>query len=168
MEEFSTKRGRITFGTEKIMMEESIKGYFKNSFNGFWEKGGINEKIFFLVMVGLTSFSLSILVASFVFAPIQIQFDVAAVIMVLALSVMIFEHWNNVDRAKFIPYDNISYVEYVEGMTPLTCPRFIVKYDKEDVEKTRYVVMPTKYMPGVKDDIESIKNNFEENNVRII
>jgi|GEM_PF-1754068 len=168
MEEFSTKRGSVTFGTEKIMMEESVKAYLKNSFNGFWEEGGLNKKIFFLSMAGLMSFSITFLTVSFYYAPVRAQLNVAVMVMALALSLVIYEHWNKVDREKFVLYDDIDYVEYVEGLNPLTCPRFILNYSKDNEKKTRYIVMPTKYMPGVKEDVEGIKKEFEDRDIRLV
>jgi len=168
MQEHLTKRGKITFGTEKVMIEESIKAYFTNSFKGFWKDGDVNEKIFFLTMTGLLSFSISFILASFFFAPLDIQLDIAVLFITLALAVMIYEHWNKVDREKFIPYKSINYVEYVEGIDYLTCPRFLIKYSKNDEEKTRYVVMPSNFMPETEENIEEIKQEFEDRDIQIL
>ena len=64
--------------------------------------------------------------------------------------------------------EKINYVEYVEGFTPFTCPRFIVKYDENEVTKTRYIVMPTKLMPGTEEAVNGIKNELEEKDVQVI
>lgn len=163
-----TKRGRITFATSKVMMEESLTGYFRNSFEGFWERGGFNEKFFLLTMTGILSFSASFIGLAFFTAPLQAQIRAASIILAIALAVMIYEHWNNVERDKFIEYSDIDSVKLVEGVRPLTCPRFIINYTVDDEQKMRYVTMPVTYMPGVEKDIESISEAFGEKDVKVV
>lgn len=167
MEGFRTKRGTITFSTSQLMLEESLSDYFTNAFEGFWEEGGLNEKLFFLFMVAAMSFSASFIGAAFITAPLDIQMNAAGFIILTAFAVMIYEHWNKVDKDKFIKYDDIKSVKLVEGMKPFTCPRFIIKFEKNDNERTRYVTMPVEYMPSVERDVAEIKKRFKDKNIDV-
>ena len=149
------------------MMEESVKAYFTNMFEGLWEEGGAKEKIFFMALIGFLSFCTSFVAAAFYSAPLYIKFSIATFFLCVALAVMIYEHWNNVEKEKFIEYDRINSVKLVEGVKLFTCPRFIMKYSENGEEKTRYVTMPMHYVPGVEESIESIKEAFKERDIEV-
>lgn len=149
------------------MMEESVKAYFTNMFEGLWEDGGAKEKIFFMALVGFLSFCTSFVAAAFYSAPLYTKLFLGTSLLSVALAVMIYEHWNNVEKEKFIEYEKINSVKLVEGVKLFTCPRFIVKYERDGEEKTRYITMPMHYIPGVEESIESIKQAFEERDVEV-
>lgn len=167
MKEIPTKRGRITFGSGKVMMEESWTGYVKNSYEGFWENGVLVDKLFFALVLAFVSSAGSFLAAAYLTAPLIAQINAAAMIMLLAFAVMIYEHWNNVEKAKFIKYSEIESVKLVEGFKPITCPRFIIDYRRDGREKVRYVTMPIELMPGVEDHIQNIIQQFDENDIEV-
>ena len=167
MDKFRTKRGSVTFSNTKVMMEESLKAYFTNMFEGLWEKGGAKEKIFFMLIVAFLSFCTSFVAAAFYSAPLYIKLSLSAFLLSIALAIMIYEHLNNVEKEKFIAYENINSVKFVEGIKLITCPRFIIKYEKDGEEKTRYITMPMHYVPNVQKDIESIKKAFKQKEVEV-
>ncbi len=167
MKEIPTKRGRITFGTEKVMMEESWTDYLRNSYEGFWENGELVDKLFFALTLAFVSSAGSFLAVAYFNAPLLAQINAAAMVLILAFAVMIYEHWNNVEKAKFIKYSEIESVKLVEGLKPVTCPRFIIDYRRDGKENMRYVTMPIELMPGVEDNIREIIDQFDDKGIEV-
>ncbi|WP_414837560.1 hypothetical protein ACK3SF_04785 [Candidatus Nanosalina sp. VS9-1] len=167
MEEFRTKRGRITFSNGKVMMEESIGSYFTNMYRGLWEEGGVKEKLIFTFSIAVLSFSASFVASAFITAPLYLKMGAVSLILAAVLAVILYEYVNNVEREKFIDYSDIESVKFIEGIKLLTCPRFIIAYSDNGEKKRRYVTMPMHFVKTVEDDVESIKEAFEEHDIEI-
>lgn len=167
MEEYRTKRGTITFSSGKVMMEESIRTYFTNMYRGLWKKGGIKDKIFFTLSVGILAFSTSFVALAFITAPVYLKMNALSFVLAGILAVLLYEYQHNVEKEKFIEYSDIESVKFVEGLKLLTCPRFIIRYSKDGEEKKRYVTMPMHFVSGLEDDIYEIKEAFKEQDFEV-
>ncbi len=166
MDEVRIKKGSCRFGSDRFMLDESLKSYFSN-FTDMWEKGFLKHKVIFSAAVFVLFFSLSFSINLMLGAsPTQLVFFITALLLVLLVSKGHSFH-HGFTREKMISWDQIQEVEFNPGMKWVTCPRFIVKYRENDEEKRRYVIMPAHLIPGVEADIEKIKENFQDRDIEV-
>jgi hypothetical protein len=164
MEEFRIKKGECVFGSDRIMLEESLKGHFSNLFD-LWYEGETRQKAIFAASVFAVFFSLSIIGNFLMLA--SVQAIAAFAVMLVAVLVISWTHKyeHGFTSEKFVRKENLDSVNFVKGRRWITCPRFILNYSEDGKEKKRYVIMPTRLIPGVDEDIQGIKEKFEEMDV---
>lgn len=164
MDEFRIKKGECVFGSDRIMLEESLTGHFRNLLD-MWHDGGLREKIIFSASVFTVFFSLFFIGSYLIRASFVelVMFSTGMIAILLVSFAHKYEHGFTSD--KFIQNDDLESVTFVEGRRWLTCPRFIINYSQNGKGKKRYVIMPTHLIPGVEEDIEDMKERFEEMDV---
>ena len=166
MDEVRIKKGSCRFGSDRLMIDESLKNYFFN-FMDMWKQGFLKHKIIFSAAVFTLFFSLSFSFNVMLGAtPTQLVFFITALMVVLLVSKG-HSLVHGFTREKVIEWGQIHEVKFNPGMKWVTCPRFIVRYVEDGEERKRYVIMPTHLIPGVDEDIESIKENFEDRDVEV-
>lgn len=160
MDDVRIKKGKIVFGSDRLMLEETFSGHISNILD-MWREGGRDERIAFSVTAFVFFFSLSSIVNFLILgSPIQIGFF--GILMMSALMLAwIHKLENGFTNEKFIQKSEINSVDFNPGMKWVTCPRFIINYQEDGEEKKRYVIMPTHLIPGVDRDIEEMKHKFE-------
>lgn len=167
MKAYRTKRGETVFGEEKVLMEESILGYFENLYQGFWKEGDNNDKIYFGSVIALIVFA-----AVTVFNALYWGVRTTGAILILNIAgiwalIWFLQRLRGFSKEKRIFYDQINEVKAIEGTRWFTCPRFIIKYDSDDKKKSRYLVLPTLFMEGVEESFESIIDEFESRDITV-
>lgn len=161
MKEIKTKRGKIGFGEEKILLEENYLDYFRNLYRELWKDGERHHMLTLLLLVFAASYSGTMLVAMMLFMDLQqLAFLGAAVVVVFGL-IWFMQRLRGFTTDKKILYEDIRRVTLVRGRNWITCPRFVIEYGDEEGENRRYVAMHSHMIPGVEDRIEQIRDNFE-------
>ena len=163
MEEVKTKRGKIGFGEEKILLEENYLDYFHNLERELWHNGESHHKLGYALFAFALSYTVVMIVAAAFFLNLQslIVFAVSATVVYGLIWMLQRKRGFTTDNK--ISYDDIEEVKLVEGRNWLTCPRFIISYGKEEGEKHRYIAMHSHMIPGVNDRIDKIEENFNSN-----
>lgn len=168
MEEIKTKRGKIGFGEEKILLEENYLDYFRNLYRELWVEGEHHHMLTMFLLVFAMSYSAVMFIAMAVFIGLQNLFVFGASTIGVFGLIWLIQRKRGFTTDKKIFYEDIKDVELVKGRNWLTCPRFIIKYQVEDSTKKRYVAMHSHMIPGVDDRIRRIKENFESNEIEIV
>lgn len=164
MDEFRIKKGQCVFGSDRIMLEESLTGHFRNLFD-MWYEGETRHKAIFAASVFAVFFSFSIIGNFLMLASVKAIGAFTLLLLAVLLISYAHKYEHGFTNAKFIQNDDLESVKFVEGRRWLTCPRFILDYSEDGKGKKRYVIMPTHLIPGVEEDIEGIKEKFEEMDV---
>lgn len=164
MKEVKTKRGKIGFGQEKIILNENYLDYFRNLYRELWKEGEHHHMVILFLIVFAFSYGLTMIVASLLFlSPGDIMvFGVSAVLVYG--SVWVLQRLRGFTTDRKIRYDSIETVELVRGRKWFTCPRFIVRYGEDS---RRYVSMHSHLIPGVEKRIDEITEGFEAHGIDI-
>ncbi|MFB6241600.1 MAG: hypothetical protein ABEJ36_02245 [Candidatus Nanosalina sp.] len=166
MDEVRVKKGFCRFSEDQLMLEETVSGYVSNMLD-MWRDGGNRERAVFTLIVAVLGFSFSA-VFTFIMTSSPIQLMTFSVLLIAALlSAWIHKKYHGFTSDKFIPLEEIDSVRYVEGNKWLTCPRFVINYADGGEERKRYVVMPTHFLPGVREDVEEMKRQFEDRDIEV-
>lgn len=167
MEEVKTKRGRIGFGQDKAIMSENYGNYFRNLYRELWKDGDKNSKLIMAMILFVLTYTFTMI------ASIIALLNTTQLIILLSTGVIFFGILWVVQRVRGfttdieIPYNSIESVKLVKGRKWLTCPRFIIRYIKDDKMRKRYISMHSYLIPGVEDRIELIKENFESEGIEV-
>lgn len=125
----------------ELVFKESVTGYFRSLYDGYWRNGGGTQKV---ILSGYAFALLSALVF-FVSAVLNRRvFLVATVLGAVALT-WLFDRargFRSVDR---IPLSTVNDVSVVSGRQGLTKPRLIITYTDDENHKRRRVTLPSKY-----------------------
>lgn len=167
MEEVKTKRGKIGFGEEKILLEENYLDYFHNLERELWHNGESHHKLGLALFAFTLSYTVVMVVAAAFFLNLQSLLVFAASVTVVYGLLWMLQRKREFTTDNKISYDDIQEVKLVEGRNWLTCPRFIIKYQKEETLKKRYVAMHSHLIPGVDERIQNIKENFESKQIKV-
>lgn len=160
MDKIRIKKGEAVFGSEKIMLEESLQGHFSNILD-MWREGDRLQKAVFIGTVFLGFFSLSFVLNFLLRASIrQIMFFATGLTSVLLIA-LVHKYLEGFTSEKVIQKENINSASFKPGKKLITHPRFILGYREDGEEKKRYVMMPISLMPGVEKDIEEMKEKLE-------
>lgn len=166
MEEYRIKKGECVFSSDRMMLEETFSGQISHLLD-LWRHGDRDSRLAFVVSTFAVFFSISFVASYLVVASFtRVTFLAAALTSVLVLSEA-HQRLYGFTREKFIHKEDIESVEFKEGVRWLTCPRFIVNYVEDGEEKKRYVIMPTHLLPGVDEDIEELKEKFQDMEVEV-
>jgi hypothetical protein len=166
MKSYRIKKGSCLLSSERIMLEETLSGYVSHLLD-LWRDGDRSSRAAFVVSIFALFFSLSFVVNYLVVGSfIRVTFFTAGLLSVLALSEAHMRLYG-FTRDKFIEKEDVQSVKFNKGIRWLTCPRFIVNYEEDGEEKKRYVVMPTHLLPGVEEDIDGLKAEFEDLGVEV-
>ena len=164
MKEVKTKRGRIGFGQENIILSENHLDYFRNLYRELWKDGKGHHMVLTFLIVFALSYGLTIILASLLFLDPGDFLVFGASAMVIYGSVWIVQRMRGFTTDRKIRYDSIDSVKFVEGRKWFTCPRFIIRYGEEN---KRYITMHSHLIPGVEDRVEKIKKGFQDKEVEV-
>lgn len=167
MEEVKTKRGKIAFGEEKILLEENYLDYFHNLERELWHNGESRHKLGLALFAFTLSYTVVMVVAAAFFLNLQSLLVFSASAVAIFGLIWLVQRRRGFTTDNKIFYSDIEEVKLVEGRNWLTCPRFIIKYQKEETLKKRYVAMHSHLIPGVDKRIQNIKKNFESKEIEL-
>lgn len=164
MEEVKTKRGRIGFGEENIILDENYLDYFRNLYRELWVEGEHHHMLSLFILVFVASYGFAMLGLLF------LMMDFSQLLVLAAASASVYGAiWVVQRRRGFttdgkIAYGDISEVEFVEGREWFTCPRFIIRYGDDS---KRYISMHSHIIPGVDDRVEKIEEGFTDREISV-
>jgi hypothetical protein len=167
MESYMTRKGSCSFGSDSIVFRESHLKYLANMVEGFWENGEMWERLFLLSAVALMSYAATYAAVLVVFAGRRIQSVLLVVLLTLGATVWIYHRVKGVTKKKAVEFDSIESVKFVEGRKAVSNPRFLINFEEDDKEKVRYLIMPNRMMPGIEDEIEAVRKEFEDRDIEV-
>lgn len=167
MDEVKTKRGKIGFGEEKILLDENYLDYFRNLYRELWKEGEHHHMLTMFLLAFAFSYSLTMLIAMALFVDLQQLVFFAVTAVTVFTGIWILQRQRGFTTDKKIMYDDIRDVKLVRGRKWITCPRFVITYGEEGAESRRYIAMHSHMIPGVEDRIDEIKENFEYRDIEV-
>lgn len=167
MEEYRTKRGTAAFGSNRVIMEESISTYIRNFVDSMWYKGDLRQNMAFVFILALVLYAIELIFFFLLNATFTQRVIYVSSVAAFMLAVWTVEHFRGFTDEKFVEYETINSVKFIEGRKWLTCPRFILKYSSEDEEKKRYITMPHELLGDVEKDVEEIKKEFRSRDIEV-
>ena len=159
MRQVKTKRGRVAFGEDNVVLTENYLNYFRNLYRELWVDGQTHHKASLFALTFAVSFGLTVSMLSLMMLSIDVILVLLASFVSFYGFVWVVQRFRGFTTDRKIPYDDIDDVRLVEGKSWLTCPRFIISYGDD---KRRYVSMHSHLLPGVSSRIEEIEEAFEE------
>ncbi|EGQ42784.1 MAG: hypothetical protein J07AB43_07720 [Candidatus Nanosalina sp. J07AB43] len=159
LRQVKTKRGRIGFGEDNVVLTENYLDYFRNLYRDLWVEGKTHHKASLFALTFAISFGLTVSMLSLMMLSIDVLVVLLASLVSFYGFVWVVQRFRGFTTDRKISYDDIEDVRLVEGKSWLTCPRFIISYGQD---KRRYVSMHSHLLPGVSSRIEEIEEGFEE------
>jgi hypothetical protein len=163
MGSFRTNRGRAIFDEEKLYISSSWTGLLKRYYEGgFFGKLTLSS-LTLLPIIYLFNF-LMIRSTSFL-EGVAIGTVIGAVLIALYYTVNYFRGFS---YKSVISKDSIKGFKVIEGSTGLTQPRFIIKFEKSNEIKNRYIIMPSMLLSYGESEFEKAKKLIKEEGFEII
>lgn len=146
---FETKRGWCVVEDDGLRLQGSTFGYLRNLYGGYWQRGSRRQRLLFAV----TAVGLPLGIVGAVLSGPSLPALAVALAAYLA-----FAAYQRVVRGfsadDWIPLSAIEDVRAVSGSTGLTRPRLVVRYRAAGNERRRYVMLPSRHLPGRGDALE--------------
>jgi hypothetical protein len=160
---FETKRGECRIEDGRLVLDESVLGYLRNLYAGYWEADEWWRKAMFLgtvlaIPIGAASIGLSVAGGSF--DPVATAIGGGAVLAILGVVTVYQRVVRGFTNRSTIPLDAIERVSFTRGSKGATRPRFVVTFEVHEERRQRYVLMPSLYVPDAEHAIETAKATF--------
>lgn len=146
--QFETKRGECRIEDNTLVLDESFVIYFQRFYDRFWNTGSWRHKAIFVGFLFTPIVYLGWFV-NLIVSPGRDAILWVAVIIVGLLAVVAYQRVvRGFTRTMHIPLDAITSVTAERGTKGLTHPRFVVTYRKNETQRRRYIMMPSRITPN--------------------
>lgn len=142
---FPTKRGECRLEAGTLVFEESLYGYLRSLYAGYWRSDAWWRKLLFVGYLLVPVFAVGSLVFG-EWTPLTV--GVFLTLLAGLLAVAAYRYLvRNVRRATAIPLDSLREVTATRGTKGLTRPRLRLTYVAAGETYRRDVLLPSLYLP---------------------
>lgn len=158
IDSFATKRGVARFTDDALRFEESVTGYLRSLYRGYWRRGRWWRKAIFAGYVFALLFGVGWAVDAVRRGRVVLVAGVLGVLAVLWL-VDYVRGYRSPDR---VPLDSVEGVSATRGRKGLTRPRLVVTYADGGTTRKRRVNLPSLYLADGESAFSRAREAFEE------
>ncbi|WP_435101726.1 hypothetical protein [Halarchaeum sp. P4] len=157
VESFPTKRGRARFEDGIVVFEESVRGYVRSLYRGYWRSDAWWRKAMFAGYVVAW-------VAAIAWVLTAMRHDlllVAAGLLVLA-ALWVIQYLRGYRSPDRVALDDVADVSVTRGSKGLTRPRLVLTYRTGDGRYKRRVNLPSRLTPNGDEAYKRAVTAFEQ------
>lgn len=138
-------RGTARLTEDELVLEESIAGYYRRQYEGYWRAGGLWRKTAFVCL--LAAIPGALLWALLLFDARTLGLYLGGVVVLLAV-LRLLEYGRGVRSPDSIPLDAIDDVTVIAGRAGVTRPRIVVRYEDGDAVRKCRINLPSRLRAG--------------------